>query len=138
MLAFIGREGLAFEGFHLFAGSQNLRAESICEAQHKSYELALRLAAHAPTPVKFLNLGGGFGIPYFPGEQRLDLAPIASNLAAICERAQRELPLAHIVIELGRYLVGESRRARRTSRSAPRGMARPRWTGAVRAWPAAR
>ena len=108
MLAFIGREGLAFEGFHLFAGSQNLRAESICEAQHKSYELALRLAAHAPTPVRFLNLGGGFGIPYFPGEQRLDLAPIAANLAAICERAQRELPLAHIVIELGRYLVGEA------------------------------
>jgi len=39
----IGRLGLAFEGFHLFAGSQNLRAESICEAQLKSYELALRL-----------------------------------------------------------------------------------------------
>ena len=76
----IATAGLAFEGFHLFAGSQNLRAESICEAQRKSYELALRLAASAPAPVKFLNLGGGFGIPYFPGEQPLDLAPIAANL----------------------------------------------------------
>jgi diaminopimelate decarboxylase len=108
MLAWIGREGLAFEGFHLFAGSQNLRAESICEAQQKSYELALRLAQHAATPVKFLNLGGGFGIPYFPGEQKLDLAPIGANLAAICERAARELPQAGIVIELGRYMVGEA------------------------------
>ena len=108
VLAQVGALGLAFEGFHLFAGSQNLKAESICEAQQKSYELALRLAQSAPAPVRFLNLGGGFGIPYFPGEQRLDLAPIGANLAGIVERAARDLPQAHIVIELGRYFVGEA------------------------------
>ena len=108
MLAWVGGENLAFEGFHLYAGSQNLKAESICDAQQKSYALALRLAEHAPTPVRFLNLGGGFGIPYFPGEQRLDLGPIGANLAAIMDRAARELPEAGIVIELGRYLVGEA------------------------------
>ena len=101
-------EGLQFEGFHLFAGSQNLRAEAICEAQHKSYELALRLAAMAPAPVRFLNLGGGFGIPYFPGDRPLDLVPIGANLAALCERAAHDLPEAGIVIELGRYFVGEA------------------------------
>lgn len=108
LLQAIGRAGLAFEGFHLFAGSQNLRAEAICEAQQKSFELALRLAQHAPGPVQFLNLGGGFGIPYFPGEQRLDLRPVADNLSALSERAGRELPVASLVIELGRYLVGEA------------------------------
>ncbi|MCV2368752.1 pyridoxal-dependent decarboxylase, exosortase A system-associated [Roseateles oligotrophus] len=108
LLAEVGRLGLAFEGFHLFAGSQNLRPESICEAQQKSYELALRLAALAPSPVKFLNLGGGFGIPYFPGEQPLDLAPISANLQALVARAATELPEASLVIELGRYLVGEA------------------------------
>lgn len=100
--------GLAFQGYHLFAGSQNLKADAICEAQVKSYALAQRLAEFAPTPVKFLNLGGGFGIPYFPGEQRLDLAPIGANLAALVERAAEEMPQAHIVIELGRYFVGEA------------------------------
>ena len=100
--------GLDFEGFHLFAGSQNLRAESICEAQLKSYELALRLADGAPAPVRFLNLGGGFGIPYFPGEQRLDLSPIGANLARLAQRAKTEMPQASLVIELGRYLVGEA------------------------------
>lgn len=99
---------LVFEGFHLFAGSQNLRPESICEAQQKSYELAVRLAQHAPAPVRFLNLGGGFGIPYFPGEQRLDLTSIGANLAALQERAASELPQADLVIELGRYFVGEA------------------------------
>ena len=107
-LAAIGKAGLAFEGFHLFAGSQNLKPEAIVEAQQKSYELALRLAQDAPAPVRFLNLGGGFGIPYFPGEQRLELAPIGANLAALVARAQGELPQAELVIELGRYLVGEA------------------------------
>ena len=108
LFARIATLGLHFEGFHLFAGSQNLRAESICEAQLKSYELALRLAALAPGPVRFLNLGGGFGIPYFPGERRLDLAPIGRNLAMLAERAAAEMPSARLVIELGRYLVGEA------------------------------
>ena len=108
LLADIGVAGLAFEGFHLFAGSQNLRAESICDAQRKSYELAFRLAEHAPAPVRFLNLGGGFGVPYFPGEQRLDLRPIGDNLAELALRAQREMPQVTFVIELGRYLVAEA------------------------------
>lgn len=108
LLSNIDRAGLAFEGFHLFAGSQNLRPESICEAQTKSYELALQLAEHAPSPIRFLNLGGGFGIPYFPGEQRLLLAPISDNLATLASRAQVELPGTALVLELGRYLVGEA------------------------------
>jgi len=83
-------------------------AEAIIEAQRKSYELALKLAEHAQTPVKFLNLGGGFGIPYFPGERRLDLTGIAANLAEIQADAKTRLPEAQIVIELGRYLVGEA------------------------------
>ena len=108
LLAQIGRSGLAFEGFHLFAGSQNLRADSICEAQQKSYDLAVRLAEQAPLPVKFLNLGGGFGIPYFPGEKRLDLEPIGENLGRLAHRAKTDLPHVSFVIELGRYLVGEA------------------------------
>lgn len=108
LLRAIARAGLAFEGFHLFAGSQNLHAGAICEAQQQAYALALRLAQQAPAPVRVLNLGGGFGIPYFPGEQRLDLAPIGVNLAHLVERARTELPGAAVVIELGRYLVGEA------------------------------
>ncbi len=97
-----------FEGFHLYAGSQNLRAEAIIEAQQKCYELALRLAQHAPAPVKTLNLGGGFGIPYFPGEAPLDVTSIGQNLDALAKRCAQEMPHASITIELGRYLVGEA------------------------------
>jgi len=108
LLGEIGRAGLDFEGFHLFAGAQNLKAEAIVEAQCKSYDLAQSLAEHAPSPVRTLNLGGGFGIPYFPGEQHLDLAPIAANLKQLADRAARDFHETELVIELGRYLVGEA------------------------------
>ena len=80
MLAELGTLPLEFMGFHIFCGSQNLRPEAIIEAQAKTFELAFRLAESAPGPVRWLNIGGGLGVPYFPGEQRLDLAPIAANL----------------------------------------------------------
>ncbi len=108
LLRHIGRLPLSFIGFHIFSGSQNLRAEAIVEAQQKSLALAMRLAADAPVPITVLNLGGGFGIPYFPGEKPLDLAPIAANLRGLVAEAVRALPEAQLVIELGRYLVGEA------------------------------
>lgn len=107
-LAAIGAAGLAFEGFHIFSGSQNLRSEAIIESQNKAVDLAIELARHAPAPVRTLNIGGGFGIPYFPGEQPLDLAPIGEHLAALSRRTAEALPEASLVIELGRYLVGEA------------------------------
>jgi len=108
LLARIGQLGLAFEGFHLYAGSQSLRADALGQAQTLGFELALRLAEHAPSPVLSVNLGGGFGIPYFPGELRLDLAPVAAVLTGLVERARQRLPQAALVLELGRYLVGEA------------------------------
>lgn len=107
-LAEIGAAGLQFEGFHLFAGSQNLKSDAIIAAQQATLALIEQLAEAAPAPVRHCNLGGGFGIAYFPGETALDLAPIADNLAQLSERAARTLPQAQLVLELGRYLVGEA------------------------------
>jgi diaminopimelate decarboxylase len=99
---------LDFQGFHIFSGSQNLSADAIKEAQTKTLELALALAEFAPGPIKLLNLGGGFGIPYFPGDRPLDLTRISEHLKRILPEAKQRLPEAEFVIELGRYLVGEA------------------------------
>ena len=108
LLKWLGDTGVEFVGFHVFAGSQNLRAEILCEAQERTVELVLRLAEAAPAPVRYVNLGGGFGIPYFPQDQPLDQARVGANLAQLRERLLRpQLPEARVVIELGRYLVGE-------------------------------
>jgi diaminopimelate decarboxylase len=96
-------------GFHVFAGSQNLHADILAEAQRKTAELVVRLAGAAPQPVRYVNLGGGFGIPYFERDQALDLASIRDSLAAVlAEQLRPALPGARIVVELGRYLVGEA------------------------------
>jgi len=103
----VRESGVHLSGLHIFAGSQNLRAESIVEAQVKTYELALSLLREWGRAVDWLNLGGGFGVPYFPGEAELDLAPIGANLDVLCARASADLG-APLVIELGRYLVAHA------------------------------
>lgn len=100
--------GVEIVGFHIFAGSQNLSAEIIAEAQVRTVDLVSTLAESLPTPVRYLNLGGGFGIPYTERDQPLDLAAVGASLHELVEGpiAQR-FPEASTVIELGRYLVGE-------------------------------
>jgi diaminopimelate decarboxylase len=99
---------LEFFGFHIFSGSQNLKPESIMEAHRNTFDLARRLAPHAPSPIKLLNIGGGLGIPYFPGESRLDLTPIGLHLASLVPGALRDFSEAEFVMELGRFFVGEA------------------------------
>jgi diaminopimelate decarboxylase len=96
-------------GFHVFAGSQNLRAEILVESQARTVDLVLELAAHLPSEARYVNLGGGFGIPYFEKDERLDLAHVGERLGALLdERLTRALPEATVSLELGRYLVGEA------------------------------
>ena len=108
MLETLGTLPLEFMGFHIFSGSQNLRDQAIIEAQTQTFELAFRLARAAPTPVRWLNIGGGLGVPYFPGEERLALAAIGDNLAGLWQQAREQLPAAEIVMELGRYFTAEA------------------------------
>ena len=104
----ISGAGVHFRGFHIFSGSQNLRPESLIEAQNATFELAYRLADHAPSAIETLNIGGGFGIPYFPGEQRLELSVVGDNLAPHLAECRQRLGETEVIIELGRYLVAEA------------------------------
>ena len=109
LLVELAREDVDFMGFHIFAGSQNLNAELLCEAQQRTVELALRLADEAPMPTRYLNVGGGFGIPYFEQDKPLDIVAIGQNLEELLADSIRpRLPDLRVVVELGRYIVGES------------------------------
>jgi len=108
MLRKLGALGLDFHGFHLFCGAQNLSAKAICEAQHLSVQLGLRLAAHAPSALRMLNIGGGFGVPYFPGERALYLPAVAEGLQHTMQMLSAESPHTRLILELGRYLVAEA------------------------------
>ena len=95
-------------GFHVFAGSQNLHADVLAQAQRNTVDLVLRLADSVAWPVRYLNLGGGFGIPYFEKDVPLDLSQIGENIAdLLATKIGPQLPAARVVVELGRYIVGE-------------------------------
>ncbi|CAA9889317.1 Pyridoxal-dependent decarboxylase, exosortase A system-associated [Candidatus Methylobacter favarea] len=104
----INELNLDFKGFHIYSGSQNLKAEAIIEAQQKSIDLAIKLSDYHPAPIKKLNIGGGYGIPYFPGETPLDTRQVGDALAKAMAKFKAVNPQAEVIIELGRYLVGEA------------------------------
>ena len=64
-----------------------------------------------PAPCRYVNLGGGFGIPYFEKDEPLDLdgdRPTTSPTLVDGRDRARRCPDARVVIELGRYIVGEA------------------------------
>ena len=73
-------------GFHVFAGSQNLqRRDPRARRSARPSSSSCDLADKCPGPVTYLNLGGGFGIPYFDSDQPLDLAAVGENLRELVE-----------------------------------------------------
>ncbi|NEX64137.1 pyridoxal-dependent decarboxylase, exosortase A system-associated [Noviherbaspirillum galbum] len=108
VLARLRKLDLDFEGLHIFSGSQSLRADALREAQEKTLHLAIRLQDSAGTGLRTLNIGGGLGVPYFPGEQSLDLATVGAGLHELIPLAEKNLPHTRLIIELGRFLVAEA------------------------------
>ena len=108
MLTELAGLDLNFRGFHVYSGSQNLRAEAIIESMAKTVDLVIELAASTNLGISFVNLGGGLGIPYFPGERPLDLQALGPASADAVDRLKKALGDVEIVMELGRFLVGEA------------------------------
>ena len=100
--------GAAFRGFHIFAGSQALDADALIEAQAATLALAAQLAEAAGAAPPLVNLGGGFGIPHFHGEQPLDVEKVGVALGEGLAGRGDILRDTVFAIELGRWLVGEA------------------------------
>lgn len=108
MLAAVASEGLCFEGFHVYAGSQILKAEVLVSALERTLAMLQGWASLCPSPVLSVNVGGGWGIPYHAGEGPLDTAAVGQALACAMQQMRQCWPQATMTVELGRYLVGEA------------------------------
>ena len=100
--------GCDWQGLHIFAGSQALDAAAIIETQGETLALAARLADEAGVALPKCNLGGGFGIPYFPGDTAVDVKAIGAALTDRFASLPAVLQDTRFCIELGRFLVGEA------------------------------
>lgn len=100
--------GAEWRGWHIFPGSQALDAQAIIDTQAATLALAARLSDEVGATPPLVNLGGGFGIPYFPGEQPLDVERIGAALEEALEHLPDILQDSGFALELGRWLVGEA------------------------------
>jgi diaminopimelate decarboxylase len=101
---FIGPGGVRLVGFHVFPGSQVLDAKAVVTHLQGALDESLRAAAVLGIAPEVIDLGGGFGVPYGPGECELDLTIIGDELGRLVKRAAP----AQIITELGRFLVAQS------------------------------
>lgn len=100
--------GAEWRGFHIYAGSQALKAEAIIDMQAQTLALVADLTEAIGVSPPHVNLGGGFGIPYFPGDEPLDIEAVGVALDAALRALPQSLATTEFCIELGRYLVGEA------------------------------
>ena len=100
--------GADWRGFHIYAGSQALDPAAIIETQAATIALAARLAEEAGVAPPFVNLGGGFGVPYFAGDVALDIKRVGDALGESLASRPVILGETRFAIELGRWLIAES------------------------------
>ncbi|MXP46497.1 pyridoxal-dependent decarboxylase, exosortase A system-associated [Altererythrobacter luteolus] len=100
--------GAEWRGLHIFTGSQALSADAIIEAQANVLELAAQLADEIGEALPKLNMGGGIGIPYFSGDEPVDITAVGRALDDHIADLPAALNDTDLCIELGRYLVGEA------------------------------
>ena len=97
-------------GFQVFNASNVLDARLLVENTRRVLMLALSLSKKYDVPLRSVDFGGGFGVPYGGGERPLDLGFLRKGLGAVAREARaRGLSSAtRLVFEPGRFLVAES------------------------------
>ena len=100
--------GAEYCGFHIYAGSQSLKVDAIIQMQAQTIALVAELTDTIGVSPPHVNLGGGFGIPYFPGDRPVDIVAVGGALGEAFDALPSSLSDTHFCIELGRYLVGEA------------------------------
>lgn len=91
-------------GLHAMLASNQLSAERVLELADIVMRRAAELSRNLGAPMEFVNIGGGIGVPYRPGEQAFDFAAFAEGLARI--RARRLGAETAVFTECGRYVTG--------------------------------
>lgn len=100
--------GADWRGFHIFAGSQALDAASIAETQAATVALAGELADAIGTAPPLVNIGGGMGVAYFPGDVAVDVEAVGEALSATLAARADILADSRFAMELGRWFVAEA------------------------------
>ena len=101
---FASLPSLDVAGFHAFQWSNVLDPARLRSLWWRTGAEALALAESLGAPPGVLDLGGGVGVPYAPGERGVDFKEVGALLGEF----QAAFGFADVWVELGRYVVAES------------------------------
>lgn len=93
-------------GLHAYMGTRILDAADIAHNTRSVLTAAADLATALDLRLDVVDVGGGFGVPYFDNESPLDIEAVADGVNSAVARFHDEHPRSRIITELGRYLVG--------------------------------
>lgn len=98
------RANLSVQGLHMYTATNNRKADNFLRA----FERLVETSALLPD-LKFLDLGGGYGVDYRRGGLDLDLETLGATVSALMETVSRERgrPVT-LILEPGRILVARS------------------------------
>lgn len=99
---------ICIAGIQVYSGTQVLNAEEILRNTEYVIQLALRLSEKYHFELKYLNLGGGFGVPYFKGEITLNTVELKRGMQKLKKCYGYRLENTKIIFESGRFLLAES------------------------------
>ena len=97
-------------GVHTMVISAELRTEAFLLTARLMFELAAELKEKLGIHVEFVNLGGGFGIPYRPEEDPVDFAAVGAGIERLYNEIMRPAGLGDVAIrtESGRAITGDA------------------------------
>ncbi|MEZ6019162.1 MAG: type III PLP-dependent enzyme [Planctomycetota bacterium] len=99
-----GLKHVRIRGLHVFAASNERRAERLLATYAVVFDLARRMQEALGEPLEHIDLGGGLGIPYSAGEAPLDVERLGAGLAALLEA--NPWFTGRAILEPGRFLSG--------------------------------
>ncbi|MBF6477260.1 diaminopimelate decarboxylase family protein, partial [Nocardia cyriacigeorgica] len=108
--AAITSDWLELTGLHCHVGSQVFDAEGFKLAAERVLGLYAEIWKTQGVALGYLDLGGGYGIAYMPGESPLDVNAVARDLLTAVQEVADELGIAAptVVVEPGRAIAGPS------------------------------
>lgn len=101
-------EGINRFGIHIMTGSNILEPFYFAEVLEKLFRIIGKFLPKIGITLEYIDIGGGFGIPYSDDEKELDIDFTFNLLAEVYQEFVDKLSLdkLKLIVEPGRYLVG--------------------------------
>lgn len=102
-------KGVQHFGIHMMTGSNCLDAAFFAQSVEKLFEIVASIKRDTGIEIEFMNIGGGFGVPYRPDEPSLDLQAVVAGIRRVFDEQCARLDLKEPILyaEPGRFIAAD-------------------------------